>query len=86
MTVSHLMIFEELQLQEVFSVNTTGTGNGNKALTVLGNPDEIIWLLNRIKLTRCGELCSAFVFLHLLKPVLLGVMAFKMSVTPFSAL
>jgi len=61
MTVSHLMIFEELQLQEVFSVDTTGTGNGNcwvgnKVLTVLGNPDEVIWLLNRIKLTRCcGE-------------------------------
>jgi len=41
------MIFEELQLQEVFTVDTTGTGNrkfwvGNKALTVLGNPDEII--------------------------------------------
>jgi hypothetical protein len=41
------MIFEELQLQEVFAINTTGTGNGkcwvgNKVLTVLGNPDEII--------------------------------------------
>jgi hypothetical protein len=60
---------------------------GNKALIILGNPDEIIWLLNRIKLTRCcGELCSAFVFIHLLKHVLLGVMAFKMFVTPFSAL
>jgi hypothetical protein len=52
------MIFEEFQLQELFAINTTGTGNGkfwvgNKTLAVLGNPDEIIWLLNRIKLTRC---------------------------------
>jgi hypothetical protein len=36
------MIFEELQLQEVFAIDTAGTGNakfwvGNKALTVLGN-------------------------------------------------
>jgi hypothetical protein len=41
------MIFEELQLQEVFAIDTTGTGNGkwgveNKALRVLGNPDEIM--------------------------------------------
>jgi hypothetical protein len=41
------MIFEELRLQEIFAIITTGTGNGkcwagNKALTVLGNPDEII--------------------------------------------
>jgi hypothetical protein len=36
------MIFEELQLQEVFALDTAGTGNGkfwveNKAFTVLGN-------------------------------------------------
>jgi hypothetical protein len=41
------MIFEEFQLQELFAIDTTGTGNGkcwvgNKTLAVLGNPDEII--------------------------------------------
>jgi hypothetical protein len=41
------MIFEELQQQQVFAIDTMGTGNGkcwvgNKALTVLGNSDEII--------------------------------------------
>jgi hypothetical protein len=41
------MIFEELQLQEVLAIDTTRTGSGkcwegNKALTVLGNPGEIV--------------------------------------------